>query len=1235
MAQVNFMDNFTKLYSLSKTLRFELKPIGKTEEFMTKNQILLKDQIIENSYQKAKPYLDKLHRQFVKEALSNQNLINLDLDRFKNYWLKFQESEKNKNDKKEYDIACRSFYREIGKTFNVIANNWMKKYSGQDYFGLRGKVKKIKFKSEGYKILTDEAILGILQKSFPDQKDIFTIFDGFFTYFSKFNETRENFYKDDGTSTAIATRILENLTIFLENQEVYLKQYRPILDKLKLSKDEIQIFKTIFYKFCLLQDGINTYNNFLGGEKDTDISINQKVNEYRQKTGKKIPFLKKLNRQILGEIDQQDDYIKLEGDVAEKDLLLKYLPQLNDYSSGLNKKAGDLMAKLFDEKNEFDLSQIYFGKMAINTISSKYFADRSIFKKHIKIEDNFISLLSVFNILDSEDLKNISQKEFWKEEYQKFENFSLNKTISENFKNIFYSEFKKTLINQKNSFINIQKANLLKLERLDSNRVQENDKGSQQIALIKIYMDAVLSTFQMMKYFSLEKAGKKIEIKTGTDNNFYNFFDEYYQDNKLIFYYNSFRNFLTKKPFSEDKIKLNFEKGNLLSGWAESPKGSAQYCSYIFRKSHKYYLGITDYATILDQEKFSNVKTSQRDDYEQMVYKQLKSQTIYGSIYKSLFKTEYAKDKNVLANEEIIGNIKQILQKQINDFSHLRKYINKEYKDAKELARDLSEENLYSLNFVPVNGRYIEKIEHDIKGSNKYLYLFEILNKDFRHEIKNVAKNLHTLYFENLFSEDNLKSPILKLSGGAEIFYRKATKNLPKKRNKNDVIVKNKKGEEIFEHRRYSQNKLFFHLPVVINMSLGNPKQFNQLVNEKIYQNSGSINVVGVDRGEKNLAYYSVIDKNQKIIEQGSFNEVNGINYWKLLEEREKNRNRSQQSWRQQLQIKDLKKGFVSHAVKKICDLIIKYNAIVVFEDLNVGFKRRRQKIEKNSYQQIEKALIEKLNYLVFKDKELKDNGGVLNGFQLTDQFNTFQKMGKQTGIIFYTQASYTSKIDPMTGWRPNLYFSYANADKAKEDILSSFTKITLSSIKGRFEFTYKIQNQGSNKKKTEVLNKTEWTLCSCVERYHWNKQLRNNKGDYQFYANLTDNWIKLFKDFSLDLNQENLLVQIKNMKTKNNENFFKGFIFLWGLLCQIRNTDKDKSGNENDFILSPVEPFFDSRKDFQDKKFDGDANGAYNIARKGLIILDRIRDVFPKKEKAEWSDLAISSISWDNFAQK
>jgi CRISPR-associated protein Cpf1 len=51
------------------------------------------------------------------------------------------------------------------------------------------------------------------------------------------------------------------------------------------------------------------------------------------------------------------------------------------------------------------------------------------------------------------------------------------------------------------------------------------------------------------------------------------------------------------------------------------------------------------------------------------------------------------------------------------------------------------------------------------------------------------------------------------------------------------------------------------------------------------------VKIIGVDRGEKHLAYYSVIDKNGKILEMESLNIIKSpdgreVNYLELLEKK-------------------------------------------------------------------------------------------------------------------------------------------------------------------------------------------------------------------------------------------------------------------------------------------------------------------------------------------------------------
>ena len=63
------MKEFTNLYPVSKTLRFELKPIGKTLENIEKNGILQRDEKRAEDYKIVKGFIDEYHKQFIKDRL--------------------------------------------------------------------------------------------------------------------------------------------------------------------------------------------------------------------------------------------------------------------------------------------------------------------------------------------------------------------------------------------------------------------------------------------------------------------------------------------------------------------------------------------------------------------------------------------------------------------------------------------------------------------------------------------------------------------------------------------------------------------------------------------------------------------------------------------------------------------------------------------------------------------------------------------------------------------------------------------------------------------------------------------------------------------------------------------------------------------------------------------------------------------------------------------------------------
>ena len=88
----------------------------------------------------------------------------------------------------------------------------------------------------------------------------------------------------------------------------------------------------------------------------------------------------------------------------------------------------------------------------------------------------------------------------------------------------------------------------------------------------------------------------------------------------------------------------------------------------------------------------------------------------------------------------------------------------------------------------------------------------------------------------------------------------------------------------------------------------------------------------------------------------------------------------------------------------------------------------------------------------------------------------------------------------------------------------------------------------------------------------------------------------------------------------------------LMKLLVQMRNSE---TNSEVDYLLSPVADteghFYDSRNCGDNLPKDADANGAYNIARKGLWAVMKIK----ASKSGETLKLGISNKEWLQFAQE
>lgn len=140
------------------------------------------------------------------------------------------------------------------------------------------------------------------------------------------------------------------------------------------------------------------------------------------------------------------------------------------------------------------------------------------------------------------------------------------------------------------------------------------------------------------------------------------------------------------------------------------------------------------------------------------------------------------------------------------------------------------------------------------------------------------------------------------------------------------------------------------------------------------------------------------------------------------------------------------------------------------------------------------------------------------------------------------------------------------------------------------------------------------------AKQYNWDSEV----------VALTDEFKKILGEAGIDIH-ENLKDAICNLEGKS-QKYLEPLMQFMKLLLQLRNS---KAGTDEDYILSPVADengiFYDSRSCGDELPENADANGAYNIARKGLMMIEQIKDA----KDLDNLKFDISNKSWLNFAQQ
>lgn len=378
-------DDFKRLYPLSKTLRFEAKPIGATLKNIIKSGLLEEDEHRAQSYVKVKKLIDEYHKVFIDRVL-NDGCLTIEnkgkQDSLEEYFESYISKSNDEN-------ANKAFKEIHGNLRSLIANKLTKDKGYANLFG-KNLIESYKDKDDTKKII-DSDLIQFINTAEPSKLDsmsqdeakkLVKEFSGFTTYFKGFHKNRKNMYTSEEKSTGIAYRLInENLPKFIDNMEAFKKSIAKPEIQAKMGElysnfaeylnvESIQeMFQLNYYNMLLTQRQIDVYNAIIGG-------VNEYINSYNQQhKDEKLPKLKALFKQILSDRNAiswlpeefnsgqevlnaiKDCYERLSENVLGDKVLKSLLCSLSDYNLNGIFVCNDLQLT--------DISQKTFGNWSV------------------------------------------------------------------------------------------------------------------------------------------------------------------------------------------------------------------------------------------------------------------------------------------------------------------------------------------------------------------------------------------------------------------------------------------------------------------------------------------------------------------------------------------------------------------------------------------------------------------------------------------------------------------------------------------------------------------------------------------------------------------------------------------------------------------------------------------------------------------------------------------------------
>ncbi len=1237
-----------RLFPVTKTLAFRLIPVGKTGQHLKRQQTLEKAAELKEDYNNLKGAADRIHKAFIERTLSGFHLKYLSegaKDSIQEYADIFLSGTLSPEDKEQSlsEIAA-SLRRQVADAFKVVRYN--EKSSMLDALASKA-------------LLTD--LLPAEDLSNKEKASLGRL-SQYTTYMRPYFEARDRMYDDKQEGHTIPVRIVDdNLPIHLGNTRVFdalpeevVSGAADIFNALAsgLQAFELRdVFTPSFYSTLCPQGAIDAYNTLIGGISNEDGTriqgLNELINQYNQKQGKdgkKLKQFKKLKKQILSD---RKSLSWLPAAITDDRQAVLAAFGLEEILAGFNQAestAWDTASVHVDAKRLSNYSHTVFG----NWKTAERCLEKSIAEANPKknregdkgYAERIGKIFKAAKYFSLDDIHGAVAK------HGDLDPDSPYLAASPALRLYYMNEIAAKVASARVSIAGLH-------AHVDEDGVPDGKLGQDALSG-KLGTGAYMKDF--LEQFNDAKNAALVFTDLGgildTDQDFYTGVVDFFGDiaHELKTGFDAIRNYLTKKPFSTDKIQLYFENPKLLDGWDTNKEPDNR--GVILRAGNDIYLGILPpHAKRLfyGEEHLDPESPLKKMDVKfipnpHMMLPKVafsKKAVAEGTIPEAVMSL-YRSGKAVkdYTKEEVslmVDFYKKVIASN-GDWAVFGFEFKKtdEYERLADFYHDVATQG-YKTVFNGVSRSFIDEAVED-----GYLYLFQVSCQDMLEKHTGKDGNYKALLYEALSGKAGCD---VRLCGGGSVYFRPAS--LPRKvTHPAGVPIRTKNPDsaresvtyafDLIKDRRYTEDRYAFHIPVSIypEADAYGAMSVNRRVQEIVRENPGMY-VLGINRGERNLISIAVTAPDGTIVEQRNLNVFDNFDYRRKLAEREKERTENRRNWTSVKDIKNIKAGYLTRVVGEIVRLVKKYGCVIAMERLDMDFKTGRQAFEKNVYEQFERDLVSRLSFLA--DKNEADRFGTV--LQLANPGKTEIERTRfpQNGILFLMNPAHVSKTDPLTGFVNRLNLHFGKIAEA-EAIIDRFDGFRFNPQSGRFVLTFHYDKAAPEKEAGD--GKKTWNIETYGERVEQEQVEDAPAGTYADKVTvLTDAMQKLLDGAGIDWKDgKDLLAGLKGRGTE----FYRSFFDLLRLTMRCTNW----YNNTREFRIvgctaNAAGQFYDSRRAPERLPKDGDTLAAWNIARKAHIVLKNIRDFKPgvttgaDGKKAKGPRTVVSDADWFAEIQK